>query len=116
MTALFLSLQQRKIPRFCRGNKRFGKNQTCRATANHKNAEKRLSHSAYRCQHHIVFTPKLIRKEIYGKPKKDIGEIIRNLCEQEGVEITEAESYKIGNRNLIDMDQLYDYSSGKNHS
>ena len=59
---------------------------------------------------------KEIRKEIYGKLKKDIGEIIRKLYEQKGVEITEAESYKIGNRNLIDTEQLYDYSSGKNHS
>lgn len=59
---------------------------------NGKNEIKTLSHSTYRCQYHIVFAPKYRRKEIYGKIKKDIGEIIRKLCEQKGVEIIEAEA------------------------
>ena len=46
----------------------------------------------YRCQYHIVFAPKYRRKEIYGKIKKDIGEILRKLCTQKGVEIIEAEA------------------------
>ena len=53
------------------------------------NEIKTLSHSTYRCQYHIVFAPKYRRKEIYGKLKKDIGDIIRKLCEQKGVEIIE---------------------------
>ena len=40
----------------------------------------------------IAFAPKYRRKEIYGKLRKDIGEIIRKLCEQKGVEIIEAEA------------------------
>ena len=56
------------------------------------NEIKTLSHSTYRCQYHIVFAPKYRRKEIYGKLKKDIGDIIRKLCEQKGVEIIEAEA------------------------
>lgn len=39
-----------------------------------------------------MFAPKYRRKEIYGKIRKDIGEIIRKLCEQKGVEIIEAEA------------------------
>ena len=39
-----------------------------------------------------MFAPKYRRKEIYGKLRKDIGEIIRKLCEQKGVEIIEAEA------------------------
>ena len=58
------------------------------------NEIKTLSHSTYRCQYHIVFAPKYRRKEIYGKVKKDIGDIIRKLCEQKGVEIIEAEACK----------------------
>ena len=50
------------------------------------------SHSKYRCQYHIVFAPKYRRKEIYGKIKKDIGEILRKLCEQKDVVIIEAEA------------------------
>ena len=53
---------------------------------------KSTSHSKYRCLYHIVFAPKYRRKEIYGKLKKDIGEILRKLCEQKGVEIVEAEA------------------------
>ena len=58
------------------------------------NEIKSLSHSKYRCQYHIVFAPKYRRKEIYGKLRKDIGEIIRKLCEQKCVEIIEAEACK----------------------
>lgn len=61
---------------------------------NGNNEIKTLSHSTYRCQYHIVFAPKYRRKAIYGKIKKDIGEIIRKLCEQKGVEIIEAEACK----------------------
>ena len=57
-----------------------------------KNEIKSLAHSKYRCQYHIVFAPKYRRKEIYGQLKKDIGEILRKLCEQKGVEIIEAEA------------------------
>ena len=49
------------------------------------------AHSKYRCHYHIVFAPKNRRKEIYGQLKKDIGQILRKLCEQKGVEIIEAE-------------------------
>lgn len=42
----------------------------------------------------VAFAPKYRRKVIYGKIKKDIGEIIRKLCEQKGVEIIEAEACK----------------------
>ena len=56
------------------------------------NEIKRTAHSSYRCQYHIVFAPKYRRKEIYGQLRKDIGEILRKLCEQKGVEIIEAET------------------------
>ena len=49
-----------------------------------------LSHSKWRCQYHIVFAPKYRRQVIYRKLKADIGQILRKLCEQKGVEIIEA--------------------------
>lgn len=57
-----------------------------------KNEIKSTVHSKYRCEYHIVFAPKYRRKEIYGQLKRDIGEILRKLCEQKGVEIIEAEA------------------------
>ena len=53
---------------------------------------KSTAHSKYRCQNHIVFAPKYRRKEINGKLRKDMGEILRKLCEQKGAEIIEAEA------------------------
>jgi putative transposase len=53
---------------------------------------KSLSHSKWRCKYHIVFAPKYRRQEIYGKIRVDIGQILRKLCEQKGVEIVEAQA------------------------
>ena len=50
-----------------------------------------LSHSKWRCHYHVVFAPKYRRQVIYGKIKEDIGKIIRQLCDQKGIEIIEAE-------------------------
>ena len=57
-----------------------------------KNEIKHTAHSTYRCEYHIVFASKYRRKEIYGQLKKDIGEIIRKLCNEKKVEIIEAEA------------------------
>ena len=57
-----------------------------------KNEVKHTSHSSYRCEYHIVFAPKYRRKVIYGQLRKDIGEIIRKLCNEKKVEIIEAEA------------------------
>ena len=57
-----------------------------------KNEIKHTAHSTYRCEYHIVFAPKYRRKYIYGQIKKDIGEIIRKLCNEKKVEILEAEA------------------------
>ena len=57
-----------------------------------KNEIRSTAHSKYRCEYHIVFAPKYRRKEIYGQLKKDIGQILRKLCEQKDVEIIEAEA------------------------
>ena len=50
-----------------------------------------LDHTTYRCQYHIVFAPKYRRQVIYREIKVDIGKIIRQLCQQKGIEIIEAE-------------------------
>ena len=52
-----------------------------------KNEIKKLEHSSYRCQYHIVFAPKYRRKVIYGELKADIGKILRKLCNEKKVEI-----------------------------
>ncbi len=59
---------------------------------NDKNEIRSSSHTKFRCQYHIVFAPKYRRKVIYGELKKDIGQILRKLCEQKDVQILEAEA------------------------
>ena len=53
-----------------------------------------LAHTKWNCKYHIVFAPKYRRQVIYGKIKKDIGKILRSLCEYKGVEIIEANACK----------------------
>ena len=52
--------------------------------------ESSLSHTRWECKYHIVFAPKYRRKEIFGKIKVDIGQILRQLCRQKEVEVIEA--------------------------
>ena len=49
-----------------------------------------IQHTTWRCQYHVVFAPKYRRMAIYGQIKKDIGPILRKLCEQKGVKIIKA--------------------------
>ena len=49
-----------------------------------------LEDTKWRCEYHIVFAPKYRRQVIYREIKADIGEILRRLCQQKGIEIIEA--------------------------
>ena len=75
------------------------------------NGIKSSAHSKYRCQYHIVFVSKYRRQEIYGKLKKDIGEIIRKLCNQKNVEIIEAEACKDHIHILVSIPPHKSYST-----
>ena len=59
-----------------------------------RNDYESLSHTKWRCQYHIILTPKYRRQIIYGKYKKEIGKILRTLCERYGIEIIEANACK----------------------
>ena len=50
-----------------------------------------LSHTSWNCKYHIVFAPKYRRKVFYGEKRREIGAILRQLCEWTGVKIIEAE-------------------------
>lgn len=52
--------------------------------------ESSLSHTRWKCQYHIILVPKYRRKVVYGQLRKDIGEILRRLCDYKHVEIIEA--------------------------
>lgn len=48
-----------------------------------------LAHTKWLCKYHIVFTPKYRRKIIFAQLRKNIGEILRQLCQYKRVEILE---------------------------
>ena len=48
-----------------------------------------LSHVRWDCKYHIVFIPKFRKKVMFGQRRKAIGRIMRQLCEQRGVELLE---------------------------
>ena len=50
---------------------------------------KSLSHVRWECKYHIVFVPKYRKKKLYGKFRNRVGEILRDLCRQRGVELLE---------------------------
>ena len=47
------------------------------------------SHVKWDCKYHIVFIPKYRRKAIFGTLRAKIGRMLRELCEQKGVELLE---------------------------
>ena len=50
-----------------------------------------LAHTTWNCKYHIVFAPKYRRKIFFGEKKREVGAILRSLCEWKGVTINEAE-------------------------
>ena len=50
-----------------------------------------LTHATWNCKYHIVFAPKYRRKVFFGQKRKEIGAILRRLCEFKNVNIIEAE-------------------------
>ena len=55
------------------------------------NDNKTLAHTTWNCKYHIVFAPKYRRKVFYGEKKREVGIILRKLCEWKGIHIVEAE-------------------------
>jgi putative transposase len=41
------------------------------------------------CKYHIVIIPKYRKKKLYGKLREHVGEVIREVCRQRGVEVLE---------------------------
>ena len=48
-----------------------------------------LSHVRWECKYHAVIIPKYRRKVFYGRLRRRIGLILRELCRQRGIELLE---------------------------
>ena len=47
------------------------------------------SHVRWYCRYHIVFVPKYRKRSIFGSLRRGIGKMLRDLCQQHGVELVE---------------------------
>ncbi len=48
-----------------------------------------LSHVRWECKYHVVIVPKYRKKVLYGKIRRGVGEIIRDLCKQKRIKLIE---------------------------
>ena len=70
-----------------------------------------LAHTKWMCKYHIVFMPKYRRKIIYNQIRKDIGEIMQELCKYKGVEIIEGHMMPDHVHMLLSIPPKYSVSS-----
>ncbi len=47
------------------------------------------AHVKWECKYHVVILPKYRRKALYGRVRREVGRIIRDLCRQKGIELVE---------------------------
>ena len=47
------------------------------------------AHVRWYCRYHVVIVPKYRRKAMYGAIRRDVGEILRQLCVRFGIELVE---------------------------
>jgi putative transposase len=48
-----------------------------------------IAHTKWECKYHVVIVPKYRKKVLYGKTKKRVGEILRELCRYKDIELLE---------------------------
>jgi putative transposase len=48
-----------------------------------------LSHVKWECKYHLIMVPKYRKRTIYGRLRKEMGGILRELFKQKGVEVLE---------------------------
>ena len=70
-----------------------------------------LTHTSWNCKYHIVFAPKYRRKVFYGQKRREIGEILRTLCNWKKVKIVEAEVCPDHIHMLVEIPPKYSVSS-----
>ena len=70
-----------------------------------------LSHVKWDCKYHIVFVTKYRHKTIYGELRGKIGPIIRQLCEQKGLDLHEGHAMPDHIHLCLSIPQKYSVSN-----
>ncbi len=50
------------------------------------------AHVKWECKYHVVILPKYRRKVLYGRLRRDIGRVLRDLCRYKDVELVEGKA------------------------
>jgi putative transposase len=50
------------------------------------------AHVKWDCKYHVVILPKYRKKQFYGRSRREIGKILRELCRQKDVELIEGKA------------------------
>lgn len=50
------------------------------------------AHIKWECKYHVVIILKYRRKMLYGKIRRQVGEVLRELCRQKGIELLEGKA------------------------
>ena len=73
-----------------------------------------LNHATWECKYHVVFTPKYRKKVLFGKIKRQLGQVFHDLARRKECRIEE------GSRPYVDIDsskysvaQIIGYMKGK---
>ena len=50
------------------------------------------AHVKWECKYHVVILPKYRKKVLYGRVRREVGRILRDLCRQKGLELVEGKA------------------------
>ena len=50
-----------------------------------------LSHVRWDCKYHVILVPKYRKRVLYGKVKRDLGEILKDLAKQKRIDFVEGD-------------------------
>jgi len=50
------------------------------------------AHVRWDCKYHVVICPKYRKRKLYGRRRRSVGEILRDLCRQKEIELVEGKA------------------------
>ena len=50
------------------------------------------AHVKWECKYHVVIVPKYRNRKVFGRVRRELGEILKQLCRQKGVELVEGKA------------------------
>ena len=68
------------------------------------------AHVKWECKYHVVIIPKYRRKVLYGEVRRQLGDILRDLCRQGGIELLEGKAMPDHIHMLLSIPPKYSFA------